>query len=245
VAFWDTLEASLGDLRLTLPAHARTAIDVHVRLLLAWTEHVNLTAIRDPAGVAVDLVADSLAAVDLIRAAGADEILDLGSGGGFPGLPIAATLSPRRALLVESVAKKARFLEVAVAAMGLAATVGVAAERAERLGVRRDHRERWPIVTVRAVGSLAEIVEIGLPLTAIGGLLIAWKRRPIDDELDAAADAVESLGAGRPRIEPITLSSRPDDILLVVPKIRSTPGSYPRDPTVRRRRTGPARRRLR
>ncbi len=102
---------------LVLTAAQRAAIDGHVRLLLAWTAAINLTAIRDPGEVAVAHVLDSLTAVPLLRSAGIDAFVDLGSGGGLPGLPLAIALPARRALLVESTGKKARFLETAVAAV--------------------------------------------------------------------------------------------------------------------------------
>ena len=101
-----------------LPAAARAAIDDHVRLLLAWNEAINLSGIRAPEMVAREHVLDSLTALRLLRRAGIAEFVDLGSGGGYPGLPLAIALPARRALLVESIGKKARFLEVAVAASG-------------------------------------------------------------------------------------------------------------------------------
>ena len=151
---------------------ARAAIDGHARLLLAWTAAINLTAIRDPAGVARLHVLDSLAAVTLLATRGVTGILDLGSGGGFPGLPLAAVLAPHRVLLVDSVAKKVGFLRTVVAATGLEDRVAAEAVRAEALAHDPRDREAWPVVTSRAVASLAELVEIGLPLVAPGGVLV-------------------------------------------------------------------------
>ena len=132
----------------------RAAIDGHVRLLLAWTAAINLTAIRDPAEVAIAHVLDSLTAVPLLRAMGIDAFVDIGSGGGLPGLPLAIALPARRALLVESTGKKARFLETAVAAVmpeaqggdvpGSDPPVDVAAVRAEALARDPAHRGAWP-----------------------------------------------------------------------------------------------------
>ena len=108
------LDAGLATLGLAdLAEPARTALADHLRLLLAWNTAINLTAIRDPTEAVRRHVLDSLTAVPILRERGIDALVDLGSGGGFPGLPLAAVLPARRALLVESVAKKARFLEVA------------------------------------------------------------------------------------------------------------------------------------
>ena len=106
----------LGDLEPSVVAALRD----HLRLLLAWTVAVNLTAIRDPLAAVTSHVLDSLAAVSVLRRNGARALLDLGSGGGYPGLALAIVLPAERALLVDSVGKKARFLTTAVSALGLA-----------------------------------------------------------------------------------------------------------------------------
>ncbi len=123
-----------------------------------------------------------------------------------------------------------------MAAMGMDRRVAVAAERGEALAARADHRERWSVVTARAIGSLAEAAETGMPLVAIGGALIAWKRRPIDAELADATGLLRALGGRSPRIVDAGLVGRPNNILVVVDKIERTPDLYPRDPAMRRRR---------
>jgi hypothetical protein len=95
-----TLDAGLVTLDVNLASGARRAIDDHVRLMLAWTGAINLTAIRDPVAVAREHVLDSLSALELLRIRRIDELLDLGSGAGYPGLPLALALPARRALLV-------------------------------------------------------------------------------------------------------------------------------------------------
>ncbi len=189
-------------LRITLPAEARAAIDGHVRLLLAWNGAINLTAIREPAAIAVRHVADSLTALPVLRARGIDRFIDLGSGGGFPGIPLAAALPADRALLVDSIGKKVRFLATVIAAVGLADRVAAEAARSEQLAATSRDRGAWPAVTARAVGSLAELVELALPLLAPGGVLIAWKQGGIDDpaglggELAAARRALDAIDRG-------------------------------------------------
>lgn len=232
----DALEDGLAVLGLEpLGPAARAALEGQVRLLLAWTAAINLTAIREPAAVAREHVLDSLSAVPLLRARGIDSLLDLGSGGGFPGLPIAIALPARRALLVESTAKKARFLETVVGAVGLAGRVRVAAERAEALGRDPGHRESWPAVTARAVARLSELAELALPLVSVGGCLVAWKRRPLGPELADAADALRKLGGGDPEIVDCPVPGLEDHVLVVVSKVNATPASHPRHPALRAR----------
>ena len=220
-----------------LPAAAREAIDGHLRLLLAWTESINLTAIRDPVEAVRRHVLDSLTALAILRERRVEAFIDLGSGGGYPGIPLAAAGPTRRALLVDSVAKKVRFLEVVVAAVGLEATVEAFIGRAETLAADHRHRERWPAVVVRAVGDLAELAELSLPLLAPDGVLIAWKRAPIEAELEAAGAAIALLGGSPPSV--IAVDPRlgsTDHVLVVTTKVGPSPVAYPRDPAERRRR---------
>lgn len=214
----------------------RAAIVDHLRLLLVWNRSINLTAIRDPVEAVRRHILDSLTAISLLRRHGSDAFVDIGSGGGYPGLPLAAALPARRALLVDSVAKKARFLQAAAAATGLDGTVEAFAGRAEALAADRRHRDRWPAALARAVGSLVELAELGLPLVEPDGLLIAWKRADIGPELERARPAIEAMGGGIPLVVPAPGGLGLDGhVLVVVTKVRPTPSGYPRDPAVRRR----------
>ena len=235
-AYADALEEGLRALELDLPADARTILDGHVRLLLAWTTAINLTAIREPAAVARLHVLDSLAAAPALRSRGIGRLLDLGSGGGFPGIPLAAALGSDRTLLVDSVGKKVRFLETVIRATGLERRVAAEAQRSEAIARDPRDREAWPAVTARAVTSLAELVELALPLVAPGGVLVAWKRYPVDEELDAAAGALRALRAGRPEIQRVRVPGLEDHRLVVVPRDGPIDVRYPREPSERRRR---------
>ena len=230
------LQAGLDALALTLSATARSAIDGHVRLLLAWTEAINLTGIREPAAVATAHVVDSLSGIGVLRERGIDRFIDLGSGGGYPGLPIAAALPAARALLLEPVAKKAGFLSAVASATGLGDTVEAAPVRAEALAADRRHRGRWPGVTVRAVAALAELIELAFPLLEPGGALIAWKRGVIDGELAAADRAIDALGGGSLDVRPVTVDGLHGHRLVVVTSRGRVPAGYPRDPASRKRR---------
>jgi 16S rRNA (guanine527-N7)-methyltransferase len=197
---------------------------------------MNLTAIREPAEIARRHVVDALAAVGPLRDRGIRDFADLGSGGGFPGIPLAVALGTAQGLLVESVAKKAAFLAAAVDAVGLTGRVGVAAVRAEALAADPAHRGRWPALTARAVADLAGLVELAMPLLAIGGWLVAWKGASVADELSAARRAAEALGAAPPEIVAAPMPGGADHRLVFVRKAAPTPQDYPRDPAARRRR---------
>jgi len=229
----DLLGRRLG--RPALDDAGRRAVDDHVRLLLAWNTAINLTAITDPASIARLHVIDSLTALPLLLDGPHATIVDLGSGGGFPGLALAAALPATDVLLVDSVAKKTAFLEAAVRATGLADRVVVANRRAETLP-----RDRWDVVTARAVGGLAELVELALPLLRRGGRLIAWKRGLRGEEMAAAGRAASALGGTEPRFLAVAAdvaeaAGIAGHGFAVVEKVAPTPRAYPRDPAARKR----------
>ena len=235
-AYDDALDVALAAGGVVLDAPARRAIDGHVRLLLAWNSAINLTSVRDPAEIAIRHVADSLTALPTLRSARIEGFIDLGSGGGFPGIPLAAAIPSIEALLIDSIGKKARFLEVATDAIGLAGRIRVGSVRAEGLAADARHRERWPAVTVRAVAPLAELVELAFPLLRPGGLLIAWKRGDLDAELAVGRRAIDALGGGSVDVQAVAQPGLDRHSLVVVRRDQEpVPVAYPRAPAARRR----------
>jgi 16S rRNA (guanine527-N7)-methyltransferase len=194
-----------------LDDQARAALEGHARLLLAWTAHINLTSIREPELVAREHLLDSLAAAPLLRDVAASTILDLGSGGGFPGIPLAIALPRTHVLLVESIAKKARFLGVVVNALGLAERVEVVHARAEALVPEL----AVDAVCVRAVADLGRLAELAAPLLAPGGRLVAWKRGDVASEIAAARSALQRAGFDRPAVVGVPVAGLEDHRLVV------------------------------
>ncbi len=229
------LAAGLRSIPADLTPEQAALIADHVRLLLAWNGAINLTAIREPEAIATSHVLDSLAALPILRSAGVEEFVDLGSGAGYPGLPLAVVLPARRALLVDSVGKKARFLAVVVEALGLAGSIAVAPVRAETLAADPAHRGQWPAVLARAVADLGELAELALPLLRVGGLLVAWKRLPIDHEQFAARAPLRILGGALVERASVSVPGLEDHALLVIEKIGPTADRFPREPRARRR----------
>ena len=235
-AYDDALEAGLAALSLTLTPDARSAIDGHARLLLAWTAAINLTAIRDPAAVAIAHVIDSLTAVSVLRNRGVDRILDLGSGGGYPGIPLAAALPAARALLLEPIRKKASFIATAADAVGLAAIVQASPVRAETLAADDRHRGRWPAVTARAVAGLGELIELCFPVLEPGGILVAWKRGDLEREWAGGERAMAAMGGGTLELVPVQVPGLEGHCLVVASARGEAPAAYPREPGLRKRR---------
>jgi 16S rRNA (guanine527-N7)-methyltransferase len=248
-AFTAALDRALVQLALELTPGMRAAIEAQARLLLAWNAHVNLTAIRGEGAIALEHVADSLAAVPVLLDLLANQqarrrpvrLLDLGSGAGYPGIPVALAVPVAAAALVDSSAKRTAFLGVAAAAARDA--IFAAGEeppalravrcRAEDLGRDPAHRGRWDVVTGRAVAPMPALVELALPLLRRGGALVAWKRDPGDGSLEAevgeARTLLAPLGASPAvRIEHVSLAGLEDHRLVVVTKLATTPSRFPR-----------------
>ena len=243
-------QLELLDTRAAAPL-ARRTYEAHARLLQDWNQAINLTAIRDPEGLAVRHVGDSLSAVPYLQplVKPGMSLLDIGSGGGYPGLPLAAALPLGGVSLLDSVGKKARFLEVAGEAVAAilaeddteeAPRIEAIGERAETVATIEEVREAWDIVVSRALGSLAEVLELSLPLTKIGGTVAIWKREEagggLRDELHGAGSIIRAAGGGRPRVVRIEAPRLPGHRLVLVAKERPTPTAYPRPAGVRRRK---------
>jgi 16S rRNA (guanine527-N7)-methyltransferase len=245
-ALWQIVDAGLEEIGFELDAGARSAIEAQVRLLLAWNQHVNLSGLRSIEQIARGHVLDALVAVPFLRRAcgEAPTLIDLGSGAGYPGLPLAVALPASRAALVDSIAKKASFLEAVAAEAG--PNISALSERAEDLADEHDQREAWDLVTARAVGSVAEVAEVGLPLARRGGHVAIWKladeRGQLAAELAAAERISQACGGGRPRRIELAAAAAvglPNHCLVIIDKRRPTPARYPRPPGERRRRPLP------
>lgn len=235
-AYDRAVQSGLDQLGLDVGLDARATINGHVRLLLAWTSAINLTGIRDPATVGTAHVIDSLSAVAWLRERDPDRLLDLGSGGGFPGFPLAAVLPDVAVTLVEPVAKKARFLSTMVVATGMAGSVTITTDRAEALAADRRTRARSSVVTARAVATLADLVELAFPLLEAGGALLAWKRGNLEAELGPAWRAITALGGGRVDVLNVRVDGLIGHRLVVIERTGTVPAEYPRDPAARKRR---------
>lgn len=198
-------------------------------LLLEWNERMNLTAVRQPADIRIRHFLDSLSCVSVMGELNGRCLIDVGTGAGFPGLPLKIIFPQLKLTLVESVAKKGQFLQAVVAGLGLT-DVTILAERAEVLGQQPQHRQRYDWAVARAVAELRVLAEYLLPLCRVGGQALAQKGENAAQETAVASEAITILGGGSPQI---TLAPSPPErphYLVVVPKVKATPAAYPRRP---------------
>jgi 16S rRNA (guanine527-N7)-methyltransferase len=226
------LEALLGDaptIAAGLPSGFLDAIERFVGLLLAGNRRVNLTRVTSPGGVARLHLLDSLVALPLVDAMAPGSAIDLGSGGGLPGLPLAVARPGMHWTLVDSIGKKAALLAEFVEALGLR-NVAVLGDRAEALGRSPRHRQRYQLVTARACAPLPVLAELALPLAAVGGSLLAWKG-PLNDEgeeVRRGRAAIGQLGGGPLRFVDPGMPALGGHRFVIVPKQRDTDARFPR-----------------
>jgi 16S rRNA (guanine527-N7)-methyltransferase len=208
-------------------------LQAFARLLAAATRTTNLTAIREPDDIERRPIAESLALLCLLERGGIvppeAAVLDLGSGGGLPGIPLAVARPDLRLTLLEATGKKAAFLEQAVKQLALA-RVQVIAARAETFAHDAGARERYDLVVARAVAPLDTLVELALPLVRIGGWLAAVKGSRVQEEVAAAVGAIKQCGGGHPRIDPLTDASEGPLSVVLIAKVAPSPAHLPRRP---------------
>jgi 16S rRNA (guanine527-N7)-methyltransferase len=175
------------------------------------------------AGPADDLVADSLVLLDHLGSA--HTLVDVGSGGGLPGLPLKIARPELEVTLVEADEAKAAFLVQAAARLGLSG-VEVVARRAEDVGRDDRYRERFDVAVARALAPMPVLAELCLPLVRVGGSLLAQKTDL--DEVEAARHAIALLGGTLESVQPAPSTARQSGVVAVVAKISHTPTAYPR-----------------
>jgi len=194
--------------------------------LRAWNMRINLTAITDEEGIVARHFLDSLRCA-LSWGDAPSSLIDIGSGAGFPGLPLKILRPELRVALVESVGKKAAFLRHMIAALDLR-DVTVLTARAETVGRDPQHREQYDVVTARAVAELATLAEYCLPLCRVHGRVLAPKGSDIADEVARARTAIEQLGGQVIGVEPVVIPGVEPRTLVVIAKVAPTPAAYPR-----------------
>lgn len=202
--------------------------DRYNALLVDWNARMNLTALVEPHDVAVKHMIDSLSAYDDALFAGAPSVLDVGTGAGFPGLPLKIFAPDIRLTLMDSLAKRVTFLETVVEELGLTDVRCIHA-RAEEAARDKAHRAQYDLAVSRAVARLPVLLEYTLPFVKTGGHLLALKGRAWEEELEASTRALKLLGGTCETSRPVHLPGLDDQrAVLVIKKIAPTPKAYPR-----------------
>ena len=201
---------------------------LYMNLLLEWNGKINLTAITDPKEIILKHFIDSITIAPYLK--NAQSILDIGTGAGFPGIPLAILENSKDFVLMDSLNKRIIFLQEVIQNIALTRVQAIHG-RAEELGKEKEHREHYDLVTSRAVAKLNILLEYMLPFVKVGGRCICMKSQEIEEELEEAKQAIELLGGKLERVDEIILPE--SDVkrkIIVIQKVRQTPIKYPRKP---------------
>lgn len=216
-------------LGLQLTTEQLAAFERYKHELIEWNSRFNLTAIRDENGIEIKHFLDSLTCILAFEPSSPPRsLIDVGTGAGFPGIPLKLIYPHMRLTLVESIQKKAGFCQHVVETLGLR-QVTVLAQRAEDVGQDPQHREAYDVATGRAVAPMPTLVEYLLPLVRIGGMVIMQKGENAPAETQQSEKVIARLGGQLRKIMPIALPAVVEDrYLVVLDKVAQTPAEYPR-----------------
>lgn len=199
--------------------------EIYLKELLAWNKKYNLTAITDPEEIRIKHFEDSLALLQAIQLTN-QSVIDVGTGAGFPGIPLKIVCPGIKLTLLEATKKKVEFLKHIVSALNLA-DVEIIRGRAEEIA--KGKRETFDIVVSRAVAKLNVLCEYCLPFVKIGGMFVAYKEKKVEEEVAKASKAIEILGGRLKEIKKVKLPN--SDIvrsLVIIEKTSPTPSNFPR-----------------
>ncbi len=195
-------------------------------LLVEQNKTMNLTAITDPDGIAVKHFADSISVLTAAEMPEGTKVLDVGTGAGFPGIPLLIMRPDLDLTMIDSTAKKLKYVENTVNELGLVATT--LHSRAEEAGQSKEYREKFDFVCSRAVAALNVLCEYCLPFVKQNGLFIAMKGAKAQEEIEGAKAAIKLLGGKIIAEKSFSLSDGGERTLVVIKKISQIPSKYPR-----------------
>ena len=226
MTFAEILAARGAEAQLSFTEEQLAQFTRYYELLVETNKVMNLTAITEPEEVAVKHMVDSLLAYE--DGMQGKTLVDVGTGAGFPGVPLKIYCPSLKVTLVESLGKRLRFLQQVIDELGLK---GIRCEhlRAEDAGRSKKHREQYDYVTARAVARLSVLSEYCLPLAKKGGQFIALKGSRFAEEIEEGEAAVKILGGKIISAEPVKLPGLDDGRAIIkIAKIKATPAQYPR-----------------
>ena len=223
----ELLKTSAGKMGIELSQSQPEKFDLYKKLLLEWNEKMNLTAITDDEGIAIKHFADSISVLPLIENKNAS-LIDVGTGAGFPGIPLKIANDGFKVTLLDSLNKRINFLEEVKKELGII-NLECIHSRAEDGGRNADLREKFDYCVSRAVARLSVLSEYCMPFVAVGGYFISLKGPDAAEELAEAQKAISVLGGKVEKVVEITISeSDLKHCAVVIKKIKSTPKAYPR-----------------
>lgn len=230
--FTEALQRAAADYGITLSDAQQQQFNRYYELLIEWNKKINLTAITEPCDVAVKHMIDSLSCYDKTLFLPHTRVIDVGTGAGFPGIPLKILRPDLQLTLLDSLNKRLIYLQEVVDQLGLK-QVTLVHSRAEDGAHDRKLRENFSIVTSRAVARMTVLTELCLPLVCQGGYFLALKGKDTLNEVEAAKKAIRILGGEVTAIRPVNLPGLTDERnIVIVKKLRPSPSHYPRRPAI-------------
>lgn len=200
----------------------------YFELLIDWNQRINLTAIEDPVDVVDKHFIDSVLTMKVSGSLAGKRLIDVGTGAGFPGVPLKIMAPELSLCLFDSLQKRINFLTELCSSLDLSG-VEMVHGRAEEFGRNSDYREQYDLATARAVAKLPVLAELCLPFVKVGGVFIALKGPELEQELNESKKALQEMGGKIMRVENIKLGhDQYERNLVVVEKMKPTPKRYPR-----------------
>ncbi len=197
--------------------------------ILEWNEKVNLTNITDRNEFIEKHYIDSIVVAQFEEMLGAKNIIDVGTGGGFPGVPLAILFPEKQFVLLDSLNKRLKIIDQLTHEIGIDNVITVHG-RAEELAQKKEYREQFDLCISRAVANLTSLSELCIPFVKNNGNFISYKGPSLYEELENAQKAINTLGGKVGKIENISVNDQLDHKLLFIKKIKNTNKKYPRKP---------------
>ena len=204
--------------------------DKYMKLVLKRNEEINLTAITDPEEFMVKHFEDSISIIEYPEYIEAKTVMDLGTGAGFPGVPLAISSDDKQFILVDSLNKRLKVIEEFCTQLDIN-NVKTVHGRAEELARNKQYRDSFDLVVSRAVANLTTLTELALPFVKVGGYFLSYKGPEAEEELAGAGKVIQTLGGKyietrETKMEKYGISHN----IIVIKKVKSTPNKFPRKP---------------
>ena len=202
------------------------SFEKYMNLLLEWNEKINLTAITQPEEIKLKHFVDSLTVLKYINED--DKVIDIGTGAGFPGIPLKIMNKNTKITLLDSLNKRINFLNIVIEKLDLS-NIQAIHGRAEEIARNKLYREKYDVAVSRAVANLSTLTEYMLPFVKIGGKCICMKGANVNEELERAQNAIKELGGEIERVDNFYLSDNDNERnIIVIKKVKETKSKYPR-----------------
>ena len=198
----------------------------YMNLLLEWNEKINLTAITQPEEVKLKHFVDSLTVLKYIN--DDDKVIDIGTGAGFPGIPLKIMKENTKITLLDSLNKRINFLNIVIETLNLR-NIQAIHGRAEEIARNKLYREKYDVAVSRAVANLSTLSEYMLPFVKVGGKCICMKGANVNEEIEKAKNAIKELGGEIERVDNFYLSDNDNERnIIIIRKVKETSSKYPR-----------------